>query len=93
MRRVDKGGGSTQGGTIDASQQGRPVNPLGVTEPGSPDAAPSAAAPPASAPSASFPVPNWERYEFIRTLGQGAMGTVYLAHDRKLDRVVALKFT
>ena len=92
MRRVDKGGGSTQGGTIDASQQGRPVNPLGVTEPGSPDAAPSAAAPPASAPSASFPVPNWERYEFIRTLGQGAMGTVYLAHDRKLDRVVALKF-
>jgi serine/threonine-protein kinase len=32
-----------------------------------------------------------DRYEVERELGHGGMATVYLAHDRKLDRQVALK--
>src|SRR5258706_10316272 len=30
-------------------------------------------------------------YQIIKTLGQGGMGEVYLGHDTKLDRKVALK--
>ncbi|HEU4409662.1 MAG TPA: hypothetical protein VFS43_30690 [Polyangiaceae bacterium] len=33
-----------------------------------------------------------EEYELLRPIGRGAMGRVYLAHDRLLDRLVAIKF-
>lgn len=39
-----------------------------------------------------FPVSNWDHYEFIRLLGQGGMGAVYKGRDKRLNRIVALKF-
>ena len=37
------------------------------------------------------PGDTFGRYRILKTLGQGAMGSVHLAHDTQLDRKVALK--
>ncbi|HYH95477.1 MAG TPA: serine/threonine-protein kinase, partial [Hyalangium sp.] len=38
------------------------------------------------------PPNTFDEFHLVRRLGRGAMGVVYLAHDRSLDRQVAVKF-
>ena len=39
----------------------------------------------------SFPFTGWEHYEFLKFIGAGGMGKVFLARDTQLGRSVALK--
>jgi serine/threonine protein kinase len=45
----------------------------------------------ASRPKVRMPGDTFGRYRILKSVGEGAMGSVYLAHDTQLDRKVALK--
>ena len=48
---------------------------------------------PPALPSLDWTPPEeFQEFRLIQQLGRGAMGVVYLAHDRSLDRQVAVKF-
>ena len=60
--------------------------------PDTPELQSTSPAPQPSAPEGFRNPEQIEEYRLIQAIGRGAMGQVYLGHDQRLDRLVAIKF-
>jgi eukaryotic-like serine/threonine-protein kinase len=71
-----------------------PSGIMADSTPGTPPSTPGSAASTGIHPVASAPHPGVRinQYEMIKMIGEGGMGTVYLARDLRLGRRVAIKF-
>jgi hypothetical protein len=74
------------GGPTSARERATKITPK--TDPG---LAPSVVSEPPPKPEGGGPPRKIGRYDVIRLIGAGAMGAVYEARDRELDRTIALK--